>query len=417
MKKNKSNYSQKDIQPLYDSLQLTNFNIKSISIRSYSSIEGETVRNLELQQLRSESIINAIQAFQNPSITNSISTSENWVEFLNDISGTPYDYLSKLSKNEIKEKLKNKKLSNELEPFLQKHRKAIIVLELQKKNKYKNLSEKELINAFNSSIIENNLEKAIEIQNSIFDKIGNYEINASSLNQLSIPHKSEFGTLLNKNAMCQYLYNETNIYETFLELQKLEKLLPKNEHIKYNLCAIKFKVWLLKAELIDPVEFKKQISALSKYDIHNRLIKRMLINYHIIMSETYMSAGDYANKDRSLRYIHSNYKYTTLTDADILSIAQYFSSYSKYDWATKLTSKRVKNINVNEDLLFYYLNLTLRDRKLVKKSAYRTIMLNAININRDRYCIIFNSKRKRGASFQLLENAYLRDTYCENCSE
>jgi hypothetical protein len=43
--KNKSEYSSADIKPLYDSLNLTDFNIKKITIRAYSSIEGNEERN------------------------------------------------------------------------------------------------------------------------------------------------------------------------------------------------------------------------------------------------------------------------------------------------------------------------------------------------------------------------------------
>ena len=51
-KKNKSIYSQADIKPVYDSLRLTDFNIKSININAYASIEGISGRNKELQEER-----------------------------------------------------------------------------------------------------------------------------------------------------------------------------------------------------------------------------------------------------------------------------------------------------------------------------------------------------------------------------
>lgn len=49
-KKNKTAYSSEDIKPLYDSLRLTDFNIKKIQIKAYASIEGSLKRNLELQK-------------------------------------------------------------------------------------------------------------------------------------------------------------------------------------------------------------------------------------------------------------------------------------------------------------------------------------------------------------------------------
>jgi hypothetical protein len=133
------------------------------------------------------------------------------------------------------------------------------------------------------------------------------------------------------------------------------------------------------------------------------------------MSEYYMMQGDFVNKDKSLKYIYSNYKYVPLSDLDHLSLAQYFASYAKYDWATKLLEKKVKSVDIDEDLLFYYLNLTLIDEKMTIRSDYRTIMLNAYNINPLRFCEIFESSIKGGVTFQLLENEYLKKTYCENC--
>jgi len=415
--KNKSEYSIEDIKPLYDSLKLTDFNIKKISIRAFSSIEGDLDRNIELQQLRANSIVNALQQFQKPSIVNEIQASENWVEFLNDIALSKYSGLADLSKKEIKKKLTDKTYAKGVEPILKYHRKAIVVLELQKKDKYRELTADDLIGLFKKSISDKNLEQAIEIQNSLFEKIKNQEVAASYINKLEIPKQNEFGLLLNKSTVFKYLVNETAVYDAFLDLKELEDLLPDDGHIKYNICALKFKVWLLGEQAVDPANFKKEILSLKKYGIENSLVKRMLVNYNIVMCEHYMMTGDFKNKNKALKYIYTNYRAFSLSDSDYLSLAQYFSSYAKYDWAKKLLNKKVKSIDVNEDLLFYYLNLTLIDDKLIKRSDYRTIMLNAINVNRSRFCALFDPFGEGGVTFQLLENKYLRKTYCESCNQ
>lgn len=414
--KNKSEYSNADIKPLYDSLNLTDFTIKKISIRAYSSIEGNEDRNNQLQQERAQSIVNALQTYQKPSIVTEILVSENWVDFLNEISLSPYSYLSELNKTEIKERLKEKKLEKDLEPYLQKHRKAVVILELQKKNKFESIPVGDLIKLFSKSLSEKNLEQAIEIQNSIFEKVRNHEIPMNYIDKLEIPEKNEFSLLLNKNSIFKYLMNESDVYEAYKELNELQDLIPKDAHIKYNLCALKFKVWLLGESAINPEDFKIEINNLKKWAIPNSLVKRMLINYEIIMSEYYMMQGDFSNKDKSLRYIYSNYKYVPLSDYDLLSLAQYFSSYAKYDWATKMLAKKVRSIDVDEDLLFYYLNLTIIDEKMTKRSEYRTILLNAYGLNKIRFCELFEPFGQGGVTFQLLENKYLRKSYCENCN-
>lgn len=81
----------------------------------------------------------------------------------------------------------------------------------------------------------------------------------------------------------------------------------------------------------------------------------------------------------------------------------------------KLLENKVNQIDVNEDLLFYYLNLTLVDSELTKDPNYRTILLNAYTMNNERYCKLYNAVEDGGVTYQLLEDTYLRTMYCENC--
>ena len=125
---------------------------------------------------------------------------------------------------------------------------------------------------------------------------------------------------------------------------------------------------------------------------------------------------DYANKDKSVTYIKNNYKNFPLSDYDYLSLAQFFSYYTNIDMAVELLENKAKSIEIDEDLLFFYLNLTLINTELTQDSDYRTIMLNAINMNKARFCKLFNAVEKGGVTFQLLENEYLKEAYCENCN-
>ncbi len=414
--RNKADYSAQDIRPLYDSLRLTDFNITTISIRAYSSIEGDEARNIQLQQERANSIVAAMQSFQSPSITTEIVATENWVDFLNDIAGTSHSYLAGKSKGDIKEILKDKKVAADLEPILQDHRKAIVVLELKKKDRYEDIPAEQLVEMFTASITEKNLEKAVEIQNSLFAKVRDHEAPVHLIDQLEIPKQREFSLLLNKRSLFKYLMDPAELYTAYKELLELRDLIPDDGNIRYNICALKFKVWLLGEQVIDPKTFKNEINELKRWGIASNLVTRMLINYEILMSEYHMRSGDFASKDKSLKYIHANYRYVPDSDVDLLSIAQYYSSYMKYDWAIDLLKEKVKDVNVSEDLLFYYLNLTLVDEELTAQPAYRTTMLNAYTKDQARYCQLFNPFGKGGITFQLLDNAFLRQSYCENCN-
>lgn len=414
--KNKSVYSQEDIKPLYDSLRLTDYNIKKINIIAYSSVEGNLERNIELQEQRANSIVKALQTFQKPTIVTEVFSSENWVEFLNDISNTNYDYLKDLSKTEIKSKLTGETV-NELETYLQDHRKAVITLQLEKKDRYKNLSANALLDMFNNTAADGKIEEASEIQNSIFEKLKNKEISPEFLNKMIIPQQVKYATILNKNASIKYLMEEAYLLKAYYELEKLQKMVPRNGKVRYNLAVLKFKIWEYNAQPVDDLKFKKEILYLSNYGISDILIERMLVNYHIVKSEKYMQKRDYVNKDKSVAYIYKNYKNIPLSDSDYLSLAQYLSRYSNYDMAVEILNDKVKSIEVDEDLLYYYLNLTIIDNELTQTTDYRTIMLNAINMDKNRFCKLFDPFGDGGATFQLLDNMYLRKTYCENCTQ
>jgi hypothetical protein len=141
----------------------------------------------------------------------------------------------------------------------------------------------------------------------------------------------------------------------------------------------------------------------------------MQINFHIILSEYQMLKKNYAEKDKSVKYIQTNYSTLNLNDVDALNLARYFVGYSKYEWAESILNRYVTKVDVNEDLLFYYLNLTIIRPKMTASNQYRAIMLNAININKERFCKLFYPFGAGGITFQLLQNEYLKKTYCENC--
>ncbi len=412
--KNKSVYATEDIKPLYDSLRLTDFNIKKINIRAYASVEGSLKRNVELQEQRASSIAAAMQSFQKPTIVTEINSSENWVEFLNDITGTKYESLKSLSKEEVKKRLVGN-TSNALEPYLKRHRKAVVTLELDKKDKYKEMTIATLTGLFSTAVSDDKIAEALEIQNSIFDKLKGKETPPDLLTKMSVPKQLKYVPILNKNSMFKFSRDDRFSLIVLNELQQLEKLAPKSKKVKYNIAVAKFKLWRFNHQSVSESDLKNHISSLTKYGIDEALVDRMLVNFHIVKAEKLMRQRNYRAKDISVKYIQKNYKKFPLTNYDYLSLAQFFSFYANVDAAVELLDEKVRDITIDEDLLFYYLNLTLINKRLTESPDYRTTMLNAINMNKNRFCKIFNSISNGGVTFQLLENEYLRKTYCENC--
>lgn len=414
--KNKSTYSPADLRPLYDSLRLTDFTIKRITIEAYSSVDGPEAANIALQEQRARSIVDALQTFQTPSIERTVKASENWVEFLRDVRLTSYAELADLSRSGVKERLRERRVAEHLEPILKAHRKAVVTVDFRRKDGASGISDQQIVKRFEQAIAERNIAHARELQNTVIDRIMDEELPSSFLDRLDIPVQREFSNLLNSRAAFRYFEDPRDAFTAYTAMLDLQRMLPEDAHINYNLCAIKFRVWLQGgSEAVDPALFKREIEGLRAKGIAEPLVQRMLVNHAIIMAEIHMHQGDYVKKDERMDYIHRNYRNLPMGEQDYLSLAQYFASFANYDKSLSVIEPRLTNVEANEDLLFYYLNLTIFDPERTKRPETQQIVQNAITKNKQRFCGLFQPFGSGGITFQLLDDPYLFGTFCETC--
>lgn len=413
--KNKTVYNASDIKPLYDSLQLKDYSIRAITIRAYSSIEGSQQINSKLQQQRAQSIVKALQQYQSPEIKTTINASENWIEFYNDVARSPYKELAALGKPEIKKKLLDKTLVDQLEPYLTNHRKAIVTIYLNKRTGYEKTKADSLLMQFKKAVEQKKVSKASIIQDAIFERVADGRLPEEYIDHLEIPGEKIFSDLKNNQITYKFLLNLTYEYEAIEELKEIESYAPANGKVKFNICALTFRLWQYDTSYAEPTAFLQYIRDLPKTGIDTSLVKRLLINYNIVMCGLYMDRYDYRAKDETLLFIRNNYKTLPLTDEDMLALAKYLCYYSQCTWSEELLATRIHKIDVNENLLFYYLNLKLFDPYSFTLEHVKKAVLNAVSINSSRFCRFFNSMNQGGASFQLLSYDQLRKIYCESC--
>lgn len=413
--KNKVEYEPNDVLALHDSLNSTDYYIKSIIIHSYSSIEGTEEKNLDIQKKRANSIVKALQSYQKPDIITQIFVNENWSEFFEDIQGTSFKFLENLSKSEIKEKLKDIKILEQLEPKLKEHRKAILKIELSKINKYESFNDEQLINAFNISVQEENIKKAQEIQKVIFENIKTNKSSDNILDKIEIPNKIQYSLLHSNQSIFEYAIKRKNQFETYTRYEELAKIFPNDIKILHNKLVFKFKAIVAGFNIIDPLSIDADISTLAKLKDNPALLKKLRMNYYILMSEVYFKQGNYIKKDEMVNMIMKQYNQSKLDPVDVLSLAQYLVSYNNVDKAIGFITPFCKKTGVDEDLLYYFINLTIINENQTKDKNYKKILHNAATTNRERFCELFEPNHKDGITFQLLESTELKKLYCDYC--
>jgi hypothetical protein len=124
----KSDFTKEDISPFIQSISDLKYDVDSVHIYAYSSIEGDSVLNRNLQIMRSKNIVNVLKQNQISEIPVSISTSADWTGFYEEIGkSAKWKYLSAMNRGQVLEEL-NKIGVDKLEPILKMQRRGKIDL-------------------------------------------------------------------------------------------------------------------------------------------------------------------------------------------------------------------------------------------------------------------------------------------------
>ena len=413
--KNKWDYKVEDIKPLYDSLKLTDYQIFSIDILAYSSIEGTTENNIKLQNRRAESIVVAMQTFQNEDISTSVRATENWVEFINDCEEEKLP-IAKMSKAEIKDQLNNKGQSKKLEYILKNHRKAVITLDLKKRVSHMETANEVVLTTYTKSLRNKDIRRALGAQQQLFERVGSFGVTEADFENMDIPDDSIFSVL--KNNQLVFHYQQKHDAKTALAgFEALYVQYPNDLSILYNICALKVISWANGEMLMKPRKLKVEIMKLQKGGFDYKKYQRLLLNFHIVRTSYSVQTGNLDEMTRSINFVKGKYRRIDCDDADMIRVAKFLANYDYPNWAEDVLYRKAKKIDADPDLVFYYLNLTITNPENDNNERYRTIMLNAISQDPERFCKMFSNHEDGGVTFQMLSNTYLKKIYCENCAE
>lgn len=407
--KNKYEYKQADIQPLYDSLHLNKFNIKRIAITAYASAEGSTALNQKLQRKRAESIVKVLQSYQLDTVPTRIRTFENWQELQRDIKGTPYERLAKLDKQGVKDALDS--LWTEMEPILSKHRKAIVWLGVEEKiDLEERIAELPSIyqKVLNSSTMA--LKDRISVQTKVFNAIEQNQLPISILTDHPVPPSEYNLDLLNNELVFKYENYEDK--PTLEQLEALEKLAAKRPDILFNCYGLMIEWWYHHNYYeLDYRSLVRKINTLGKLKaIDQGELYKLLVNYHITLASHLLGKEKYRERMKSVDFVIRYHTRAKLTDKDALVLANYLTYHWQIRKAVDLLRPFTLKEDVDEEVLFYYLNISIFNYS--HSQEFVTNMEKARGINKPRYCQLFGYPK---LTFQLLRNPALKKMYCDYC--
>lgn len=131
--KNSSVFDPYEVKEIRSYLSKENITINRAKIIAYASIEGDSAKNSILQQKRADVLWKTLDEFKDQNFSKTVSTSERWSYFYNQLKLDSITTFDSLSKQEIKTLFEDNITQNEYEYLLKGQRKAYLSLHLYKK--------------------------------------------------------------------------------------------------------------------------------------------------------------------------------------------------------------------------------------------------------------------------------------------
>lgn len=410
--KNKSSYSTEDIIPFIESLNEPEFTIEQILISAYSSIEGDSVLNANLQRKRAESIMTAIVKLQKKEFVKDIITADGWELFKKQVAGTKYAPMAMMNKSDVKKAI-NGGLWKEMEDnILAKQRFAEIKLTVT----YDITGDKEqffVSRVFKKAIEKKDTTLALNVQQYMISKVLEEKYKADPVIALDIPKEGPFASLLvNRIWLRKHVAKDTISQEIADLMFQLSKMAPKNRFASYNslVCHVKLSP-VGKERTLDSVQTR--INDLYSTALPKDRIDALNLEHQFkVIDALEPVEGAKPIVQKSIDRIRGIYRIEGSSWQNALKLAYIFIGNNDYEFALKIIEPFVDKPEVDENLIFTYASLCTHFQDKLSSSKFIASMKKAREMNPKRFCKLFGAPYM---SFQVMDNPFLKEEFCKYC--
>lgn len=407
--RNKFDYRPTDIAPFIDSLNEPKFIIQEIKITAYSSIEGDSAKNAELQQKRAASIVKVLEQQQSGTkIKYTVKTGDAWSIFKKQILLTNYYYLADSSQSAVRQRLNgDTSLLRRLENLLQNERFASI--EMRVAFDLKKLSENDYwAYRIQKAIEKKDVKRALNNQTALVKLYQDGKISYEQFMAVNIPADKKYIALLNN----KYLYVK-DAKEQLRRFEELRDLEPNHPIIKYNYLALK----LNQSGKLDADARREELQVLSSLfssltanTIPVNLYNTLRSRFHPIVNDTRKSKK--AETYKNIKDLSQN---SPVLEA--LFLADYYAEQKRFDLAAQILFDHYAEVDDENKLLcrefclrmLYFGKASGMD---VFDKKYPDVFKKLRRTNPEIFCEIF---AKSKVSFKFFENLHIKKLYCDAC--
>ncbi|PKP11593.1 MAG: hypothetical protein CVU09_01815 [Bacteroidetes bacterium HGW-Bacteroidetes-4] len=407
----KYTYNSDDIKPFLKLLNEPKFTILNLKITAYSSVEGGEKENRMLQIKRAESIVSALEKSQDKPIKAEIITGYNLTDFINDIDSSKYQHLANKSLSEIQQYIKENRLNDALEPYLQNHRYALIELQII----HNIFGENEwpfVLHNFNNAVKEEDRALALSIQKFIIKQVLNQRYEPEILSELVIPDTEEYAGMKMNLAWLQYTMQQISKEEFQTMVKKLHELDPANEYIAFNDIYLEITQNPVN-NLGAASQLQTRIDRLYYTPLTKKTVDGLNLKHQFRIINYIDSAGDY--KSMRAKAIEKIKEITGLQSEGMensMKFAELYIENQDIQSALQTLEPWVSHQKATENLIYSYLSLCSQKLETMHTPQFNYAIRKAQYLNPDRFCSLFDGKH---FTLLVLENEGVKQLYCKTC--
>lgn len=408
--RNKFEYKKSDISPIIDSLNEPKFIIQEIKITAYSSMEGDSVKNFELQRKRSESIIKVLEQQQaGTKIKYTIKQGNSWDIFRKQIVLTNYYYLADSTPAYVRMQLnKDTALSRKIEYLLQAERFASI--DMRVAFDLKKLSEDDYwAYRIQKAIEKKDVKRALNNQTALIKLFQLGKVSYEKFMAVPIPNDKKYIALLNNKYL--FINNDAEKLSRFDELRTLD---VNNPIIKYNYLALK----LNSSSKLDNNTRREELQILSS--LFSSLTATVIpVNlYNTLRSRFHPVTNDARKSKKAESYKNIKELSQSSPILESVFLADYYAEQKRFDLAAQILFDHYKDVDDENKLLCKEFCLRMlyygKASKLEAfEKQYQGVFKKLQKTNPEVFCEIFSKSK---VSFKFFENLHIKKMYCDACA-
>lgn len=439
-------FTDEDIQPLLASFGEMKYNIDSIEIHAYASVEGDSIINERLQRLRAENITRLIQSRQESPIKLSVLTSTDWYGFTTNASkSAKWKFLADKTSAEIQNYL-NTHDPKELEPLLAPTRRGDVrlyaTIPVDQKNypflirnenqrlleavNYERTQEKrdsihrylEALYEFTHYLVSNDSLQPEELAKFQLPELGN---SSPKLIQQYLLYGYEFPDEFKQHNARWKKYHASDMDRFYAQNKRAEVVFPE---FLYQFIRLRVEDYKRKPpfeqeaiqgilHMMQKLQSSYQVDTLFRKNIDrlNFDLNVMLLNEVFTLNKDLMGSGHDASK--SIAQLFAYYtKYNELTDSIAIALTKCAVKYGDINSAVGMLEPYAKT----DETIAYFMQLSWNHSSEEEWANYYNYLIELNKtMNPDTWCNLFMGDCH--IPFQAFDHEELRKVFCESCMD